>query len=75
MFIAHRVVRLPTDTVSNISEDRLLGKVNCEPRIADNSKKGNRVRVMTFYGYIFLICSANICFKQIMLTCDKAYSL
>lgn len=33
--IARRVVRLPTGTVSfeSISEERLLGKVDCEPRI------------------------------------------
>ena len=49
--IARRVVRLPTGTVSfeSISEDRLLGKVDCEPKIisgissADNSKRGNKV--------------------------------
>ena len=33
--IARRVVKLPTGTVSfeSISEERLLGKVDCEPRI------------------------------------------
>ena len=51
--IARRVVRLPTGTVSfeSISEDRLLGKVDCEPKIisgispSDNSRRGSKVSV------------------------------
>ena len=54
--IARRVVRLPTGTVSfeSISEDRLLGKVDCEPKIIsgiscpDNTKRGNKVSENTF---------------------------
>ena len=50
--IARRVVRLPTGTVSfeSISEDRLLGKVDCEPKIitgvspSENSRRGSKVR-------------------------------
>lgn len=49
--IARRVVRLPTGTVSfeSISEDRLLGKVDCEPKIiagvspTDNPRRGSKV--------------------------------
>ena len=49
--IARRVVRLPTGTVSfeSISEDRLLGKVDCEPKIiagvspSDNPRRGSKV--------------------------------
>ena len=47
--IARRVVRLPTGTVSfeSISEERLLGKVDCEPRIMASGDhegaKGSRV--------------------------------
>lgn len=48
--IARRVVRLPTGTVSfeSISEDRLLGKVDCEPKIiagvspSDNARRGSK---------------------------------
>ena len=47
--IARRVVRLPTGTVSfeSISEERLLGKVDCEPRFMGSgdreAAKGSRV--------------------------------
>lgn len=52
--IARRVVRLPTGTVSfeSISEDRLLGKVDCEPKIvtgaspSDNPRRGSRVSLI-----------------------------
>lgn len=52
--IARRVVRLPTGTVSfeSISEDRLLGKVDCEPKIisgaspSDSARRGSKVSVM-----------------------------
>ena len=52
--IARRLVRLPAGTVSfeSISEERLLGKVDCEPRVVSTPSggeggggggKGNRV--------------------------------
>ena len=49
--IARRLVKLPAGTVSfeSISEERLLGKVDCEPRVvssgggAEGGAKGNRV--------------------------------
>ena len=50
--IARRLVKLPAGTVSfeSISEERLLGKVDCEPRMvstpgASDGGKGNRVSV------------------------------
>ena len=50
--IARRLVRLPAGTVSfeSISEERLLGKVDCEPRVVSSGGsgeggKGNRVSV------------------------------
>ena len=52
--IARRLVRLPAGTVSfeSISEERLLGKVDCEPRVVStptgsgDGPKGNRVSWM-----------------------------
>ena len=49
--IARRLVRLPAGTVSfeSISEERLLGRVDCEPRVVstpvagETGSKGNRV--------------------------------
>lgn len=63
--IARRLVRLPAGTVSfeSISEERLLGKVDCEPRVVSTTTgtgdgaKGNRVRWMcpTVYIYMYMI--------------------
>ena len=53
--IARRLVKLPTGTVSfeSISEGRLLGKVDCEPKMiagansTEANSKGNRVSTCT----------------------------
>ena len=48
------MVRLPTGTVSfeSISEERLLGKVDCDPRMisTDDNSKSNRVRPSLVVG-------------------------
>ena len=68
--IARRLVRLPAGTVSfeSISEERLLGKVDCEPRVVStptgsgDGAKGNRVSWMNptcihlWYMYLQWLC-------------------
>ncbi len=45
--IARRMVKLPTGTVSfeSISEERLLGKVDCEPKIVSSGDASTPNRV------------------------------
>ena len=66
--IARRVMGLPTGTVSfeSISEDRLLGKVDCEPKIiagaspSENSRRGSKVSVASNYYMYMCTCASRV---------------